>query len=1143
MPTPPVHSAYPSPLPELLERMEDEKNTNMPRLFAEPLASTPVDAKDDHTAPLCPTISTSLTLHCSTTSLPSPSSPSLGYYDDDLNDNRFDPDYGSFRVQSPSMNHSHQQHRDLESAFCRNFSCCGLNLRDLHDLLQHYEECHVRFEDDDDDSLSGEDSSSDPLSPSSHLHATAAVPLMFGQQHHHHHHHHHHPPRYHRLTAISDTRSGSLLESMGIGMGIQFGASRGGLYDDDDDDDSWSESDSNPTSRSSSSPSLTSMTVGGSVSPSLAASIQVAHSGSRSLHLPFLTSPHDHSSTSHALELVAGGFGPGLKRKAGVSLSDIYAEDGLDQFRHFQGCDAPFANTRLRPNSSGNCTLTPPSTSSTMEHLSSVALKKQALENSQRVNAAAALLAQSNLHGTTHGNDANGMPPHAPPPQIQHASSQTLPTGFRPSTPNNHPPFPPGHPQHPQTHPLARVHHTMVPSLSGDAPRLPFGTIPSVLMTSTAHRHSVIPGPLQTSLPHHHHHPFPPGMTTAEMLRQRDEAFSLIEDMSRNPGACSQGDKPYRCAVLGCDKAYKNPNGLKYHNQHGHCSSLGMCDTDAPGSKPYVCTFLECGKRYKNLNGLKYHIEHSHPNLTAALRAHQSGLMNNLLLYSPYPNQAAMTIAAALAAVQASPMMMAAANAILTAAANNSVNNANNNNNSNNNGNSVGGSDPRNAPNNNTSSTSNGSSGPPLTPVSTTAPAAPLVSTAPPPLPPPTLTTTPATADNNRCSSSTGGGQSVLSTSIPNLPIPTVGPPPPLPLSSVGGPSASGLNQMLPTIQVSSSAPTSAIPPMQLTPPPLCRTANPITDNAVLTESTEDMIIDIDGDTASVSGTGSSGGSGKNTNGNNHNHPINKHGLVEHKNDHRSKAKENSSSSSVHGKTLTDISTTNRTEEGKPLPPSTVASEPATNKKSRGKQHNATAAMSPNSSSTTTTATATTALTTTAEASSVASNDKDRRKVVHKQEHPTTKKGDNMISSATAASVPNTTSDDHHKAPATSSSISSTLACKTKVTAVTGNDSAVSTGTKGGSKMNKAAVGHDGHHKEEEASNKAATALSQKVDGGVHLATRSNSDPKSPVLPTPMSTTTMVTRSNKHHQPQQQQHVDEDKKPLPPPLTTRRMRK
>jgi hypothetical protein len=47
--------------------------------------------------------------------------------------------------------------KDLEASFCRDFACCGLVLDDLHDLLQHYEECHVRLEDDD-NSLFDDDS-------------------------------------------------------------------------------------------------------------------------------------------------------------------------------------------------------------------------------------------------------------------------------------------------------------------------------------------------------------------------------------------------------------------------------------------------------------------------------------------------------------------------------------------------------------------------------------------------------------------------------------------------------------------------------------------------------------------------------------------------------------------------------------------------------------------------------------------------------------------------------------------------------------------------------------------------------------------------------------------------------------------------
>ncbi|RUO95463.1 hypothetical protein BC936DRAFT_143963 [Jimgerdemannia flammicorona] len=78
------------------------------------------------------------------------------------------------------------------------------------------------------------------------------------------------------------------------------------------------------------------------------------------------------------------------------------------------------------------------------------------------------------------------------------------------------------------------------------------------------------------------------------------------------PASLSAADKPYKCPVTGCDKAYKNPNGLKYHNQHGHCNTQSAVEGDKPCMKPYQCTIGDCGKRYKNLNGLKYHIEHAH---------------------------------------------------------------------------------------------------------------------------------------------------------------------------------------------------------------------------------------------------------------------------------------------------------------------------------------------------------------------------------------------------------------------------------------------------------------------------------------------------------------------------------------------------
>lgn len=99
-----------------------------------------------------------------------------------------------------------------------------------------------------------------------------------------------------------------------------------------------------------------------------------------------------------------------------------------------------------------------------------------------------------------------------------------------------------------------------------------------------------------------------PLLSDEEFLAQAGALLATANSSAlHNNGA----DKPYKCPVGGCDKAYKNPNGLKYHNQHGHCN-MTADDSESIASKPYQCTIGECGKRYKNLNGLKYHIEHSH---------------------------------------------------------------------------------------------------------------------------------------------------------------------------------------------------------------------------------------------------------------------------------------------------------------------------------------------------------------------------------------------------------------------------------------------------------------------------------------------------------------------------------------------------
>lgn len=107
----------------------------------------------------------------------------------------------------------------------------------------------------------------------------------------------------------------------------------------------------------------------------------------------------------------------------------------------------------------------------------------------------------------------------------------------------------------------------------------------------------------------------------ASMLPPGTDLQALLQQLS--PLAIQEEHKPFKCPVIGCEKAYKNQNGLKYHKTHGHSTqqlhengdgtfSIVNPETSAPypgtlgmeKEKPFKCDV--CGKRYKNLNGLKY---------------------------------------------------------------------------------------------------------------------------------------------------------------------------------------------------------------------------------------------------------------------------------------------------------------------------------------------------------------------------------------------------------------------------------------------------------------------------------------------------------------------------------------------------------
>lgn len=99
------------------------------------------------------------------------------------------------------------------------------------------------------------------------------------------------------------------------------------------------------------------------------------------------------------------------------------------------------------------------------------------------------------------------------------------------------------------------------------------------------------------------------------------------------------GDKPFRCALAGCDKSWKTLNGLQYHLQISTAhfrhalstkfSSQHLRDESLQGSPPagsrsdtelsdqlkrvHVCHHPNCFKAYKQPSGLRYHLKHGHP--------------------------------------------------------------------------------------------------------------------------------------------------------------------------------------------------------------------------------------------------------------------------------------------------------------------------------------------------------------------------------------------------------------------------------------------------------------------------------------------------------------------------------------------------
>ncbi|KAL1761814.1 hypothetical protein FB107DRAFT_285703 [Schizophyllum commune] len=111
-----------------------------------------------------------------------------------------------------------------------------------------------------------------------------------------------------------------------------------------------------------------------------------------------------------------------------------------------------------------------------------------------------------------------------------------------------------------------------------------------------------------------------------------DTARELAEHMRRSHAGQASDDveKPYRCGLSGCGKAWKNLNGLQYHLQVAEAhykkammskakvmtATSGDSETptppEDPGRRTYRCLEPDCGKVYGHASGLRYHRIHVH---------------------------------------------------------------------------------------------------------------------------------------------------------------------------------------------------------------------------------------------------------------------------------------------------------------------------------------------------------------------------------------------------------------------------------------------------------------------------------------------------------------------------------------------------
>ncbi|GAA5974003.1 hypothetical protein JCM11641_008206 [Rhodosporidiobolus odoratus] len=525
-----------------------------------------------------------------------------------------------FSSMAMSLGRSFEERPKIEAQFFKNFTCCGLDLQDLHGLLEHFEECHVSFDDEE-----ATDGGMDYDGTGADSEGTVSGPPS---------------PRLQASDGhfSSHKRTASSAFDAPDSPGAHHHHLDGGMELDMEMGDEEGPTASPPSSIGSSSSSHLHLPN----QPALAsfdASLPLHRTSSKK---------KQQQHQSQAAVAAAGGIPP----SATTIPPALSGFDPLQQARSSSKPGTPAADEP--PNPVDNLSFLHASAVNPSAALNALGGGPSGVGGSFAPSLLFPTPARSSQSPPVGGVE-NALQMGSPEPEEEEESEEDEDS----TDEEDEAEIAKGFANHPAT--LAQIPHHALPSLlppTSSLPPLSPNSLPAVAPSSASpappqrqlHHPPHVPRPQQkkqsaspgVSLPPHAlpsinpHDPATIAALATTTLRDPMATAAAIAALGPNSLAAlptalhplGQGvqispsgrpytppsEKPFKCTVPGCDKAYKQQNGLKYHRLHGHCgANLYKGDYWDPKSegKPYVCHVASCGKRYKNMNGLRYHYQHS----------------------------------------------------------------------------------------------------------------------------------------------------------------------------------------------------------------------------------------------------------------------------------------------------------------------------------------------------------------------------------------------------------------------------------------------------------------------------------------------------------------------------------------------------